>query len=248
MLQAVAAAFAIVRLLQSGLLRRFPFLCIYLAVIAVMSGVLSVVDEQSKLYFKTYMLAEPASCVAAALAVYEMFALIFRDYRGLRTAGRWTLYVALAASFGVFVFIARFAGGELPQGTVNSQILFYELILDRSVNFALTAIIVMLMWFLSRYPLNLERNTYVASGFFSAMFLSEAAVKLIDSVSPHLFARYADYPELGFAAVCFVGWGAMIRPANATVPARAHVNLPREAELLQQLTSLNDILSRSVRG
>jgi len=30
------------------------------------------------------------------------------------------------------------------------------------------------MLFLSRYPLHLDRNTYVASGFFSAMFLAMA--------------------------------------------------------------------------
>jgi hypothetical protein len=249
MLQAAAAAFAVVRLLQLHLGRRFPFLCSYLVVTALTSAFLSVVDEHSSQYFVTFMVYEPLAWLAEALAVFEMFALIFRDYPGLRTVGRWALYWALGASFGVSLFIARLVGRDLPQGgSLNSLWLSYDVAFDRSINFTLTVVIVILMWFLSRYPLHLDRNTYVASGFFSAMFLAQAAVKLIDSVSPQLFARYADYPEVGFAALCFVGWGAMIRPATAPVTVRTHVNEPRETELLQQLAYLNGILSRSVRG
>jgi hypothetical protein len=95
--------------------------------------------------------------------------------------------------------------------------------------------------------LHLDRNTYVASGFFSAMFLALGAVKLIDSISKDLYFVYADYAEVTFAAICFAGWGLMLRPAQKPAPARAAVNKPREAELLQQLESLNQILSRSSR-
>ena len=111
----------------------------------------------------------------------------------------------------------------------------------------LAVVILILMLFLSRYPLHLGRNTMVASGFFSAMFLAQAVVRLIDSVSPHLFAGYADYSEVGFTSLCFLGWGFMLQAADAPAPTRVPVNKPREAELLQQLESLNQILSRSAR-
>jgi hypothetical protein len=246
-LQAAAAAFAVVRLLQFHLARPFPFLCSYLIVTALFSGSFSVMDEHSRAYVLTFIVADPVILFAAALAVFEMFALIFRDYAGLRTAGKWALNVALAVSIAVSFFVALY----LPPrqgGTALSQWLVYEVVFDHFINFGLAVIVLILMWFLSRYPFDLDRNTYVASGFFSAMFLAQAADRLIDSISPHLFAHYADYPEVGFAAICFLIWGVMMRPASAPVRAAIRVNETREAVLLQQLASLNGILSRSVRG
>ena len=180
----------------------------------------------------------------AALSVREMFVLVFRDYPGLRTAGKWALYVAIAISVGAFLLVLRSPwDGE----SVNTRRLFYELVFDRSVHFSLAVIIVILLMFLSRYPLDLDRNTYVASGFFSAMFLAQSLVRLLDSLSPKLFAHYADYPEVAFTALCFLGWGVMLGSAKAPVSRRVPANKPREAELLHQLESLNSILSRSGR-
>lgn len=119
--------------------------------------------------------------------------------------------------------------------------------LDRSIHFSLAVIIVILMVFLSRYPLRLDRNTYVATGFFSAMFLAEAAVRLLDILTPHLFVHSVDRPEVGFVSLCFLGCGIALRPAEAPIMLRVPVNKPKETELLQQLESLNDILSGSVR-
>jgi len=147
------------------------------------------------------------------------------------------------------VFASVLLVGSPPAGaTPNSVRLFYEMFFDRSVELTLAVVIVMLMVVLSRYPLHLDRNTYIASSFFSAMFLAQAIVRLIDSLSPRQLARYADYPEVGFTALCFAGWGLMLRGANATVAARQPADERREAELLQQLESLNSILTRSVRG
>lgn len=247
-LQAAAAAFAVVRLLQFHLARRFPFLCSYLIVTAVSSGSLSVMDEHARAYVLTFIVADPIILFASAMAVLEMFALIFRDYAGLRTAGTWALNAALGLSIGVSLFIAIYVK-NLPQGgTTLARWVAYEVVFDRFINLGLAIVVVILMWVLSKYPLNLDRNTYVASGFFSAMFLAQAADRLIDTLSPHLFARYADYPEVGFAALCFIAWGAMMRPAETRVRPRIQVNEARDTALLQQLASLNGILSRSVRG
>jgi hypothetical protein len=243
-LEAAAAAFAAARLLHFGLWRRFPALICYLLIASLRATLLSLVTERSKTYLWVYLVASPVICCVAALAVREMFALVFRDYPGLRTAGRWALNVALAVSVLVSLLILR---APWPNESVNSRRLFYELVFERSITFSLATIIVILMIFLSRYPLRLDRNTYVASGFFSAMFLAQAIVRLIDSTSLRLLARYADYPEVGFTALCFLGCGLLLQAAGAERPVRVAINKPRETELLQQLESLNSILSRSVR-
>ena len=244
-LQAAAAAFAAARLLHFRLSSRYPVLFSYLIVSVVLSLVFSVLSIKSHAYYWAYIVAQPVSWCAAALAVREMFALIFRDYPGLQTVGRWALYGALTLSVAVSTVLA--GAFHASSGGPGSQGLVYALWLDRSIAVALTVTIGLLILFLSRYPLHLDRNTYVASGFFSAMFLATVAVKLLDSISTDLYVVYADYAEVAFATICFAGWGLMLRPAEQPVRARAAINKPEEAELLQQLESLNQILSRSVR-
>jgi hypothetical protein len=243
-LQAAAAAFAAARLLQFRLTSRFINLFGYLAVTTFFDLSLSLLARRSPAYFWTYVVAAPVTWVAASLAVYQMFSLIFRDFPGLRTAGRWALNGAIALAVIVSAMILRTPWSWLSFRTKG---LYYELVFDRSVHFALAAIIVVLMLFLSRYPLHLDRNTYVASGFFSVVFLAESVTRLIDTMSPSLYANSADNPEIIFVALAFAGWGIMMRSAEEPAPSRAPSNHVREAELLQQLDALNGILTRSVR-
>jgi hypothetical protein len=240
--QAAAAAFAAARLLHFRLRSRYPILFSYLIVSTIIYSLFSVLSVKSHAYYWTYIVSQPVSWCVAALAVREMFALIFRDYPGLQTAGRWSFYGALAVSVAVSIVLS---GTLHATSAPHSPQLVYMLQLDRSIGFTLAVTITILMLSLSRYPLHLDRNTYVASGFFSAIFLADGAVKLIDSISKDLYFRYADYAEVTFAAVCLASWGLMLRPAGRTAPARAVANKPREAELLQQLESLNKILTRS---
>ena len=242
--KAAAAAFAAVRLLQFRLARRFPFLFSYLAATCLYDPVLSVLAPKSKTYFWLFVISEPLLYCLAVLAVREMFSLIFRSYPGLRTAGSWALYAGLAVS--LLIFFAFFQPPWAHESQ-NTRLLFYELAFDRLIHFTLAVVILAQMYFLSHYPLQLDRNTRVASGFFSAMFLAQSVARLIDTLTPKLHFRAVDYSEVAFSAMCFVGWGVMLRADAAPVPRSDGPREPREAELLQQLESLNEMLSRSGR-
>ena len=242
--QAAAAAFAAARLLHFGLRRRFPLLLSWLLAFAVSSIFFSVISASSPVYYTAYMVWQPLSWLIEALAVREMFTLIFRDYPGLQTVGKWALYAALAFSGVASLAIFRLFP---PEGSNSSPKLWYELVTDRSVGVGLTLIIGVLMWFLSTYPLRLDRNTCVSSSFFSALFLAQGAIKLIDSISLHLSLIFADRLEVAFSAICFVAWGVMLRAGSAPPAKPQNPDKPREAELLQQLETLNEILGRSVR-
>jgi hypothetical protein len=242
--QAAAAAFAAARLLHFRLRRRFPLLFSYFLVVAFLNLVLSVLPDKSSAYFNVYFAATPLELCAAAMAVFEMCVLIFRDYPGLRTVGRWALQGALILCVFAAILIDR---APYPGESTRTRWLFNELKLDRSVHFGLAMAIIILLVFLSRYPLKLDRNTYVATGFFSAIFLAEAAVQLVDTLTPHLLARYADYSEVAYVTLCFLGCGVMLRTAEGLRPVRVPVNKSKETELLQQLESMNELLSRSIR-
>lgn len=242
-IEAAAAGLTIARLLHFRMWRKFPALISYLLVIAIRASLLSLFPDGSPAYLRIYLIGSTLVCGAAALAVYEMFRLVFLDYPGLRTAGRWSVYTALAIALTITSLFLRRPG----PGTPLSHLLFYELVFERSIMFGLALIVIILMIFLSRYPLHLGRNTYVASGFFSALLLAQALVRLVDTLSPLHYARFADYPEVAFTTLCLIGWGTMLRPAQTPEPHRPPADKRREAELLHQLESLNGILSRSPR-
>ena len=242
--QAAAAAFAAARLLHFHLRRRFPLLYSYLLVIAFLDILLSVLPHKSKAYFNVFLAGTPLSWCAAAMAVFEMFVLIFRDYPGLRTVGKWALHLALAISV-----VAALSTTQAPYAheSPRTRWLFNEMQLDRAIHFGLAVVIIVLMFFLSRYPLKLDRNTYVATGFFSAMFLAQGSVRLFDMLTPKLYLYAADNPEIVFVTLCFLGCGIMVHATTTTAPVPVPGNKRRETELLQQLESMNDMLSRSIR-
>jgi hypothetical protein len=242
--EAAAAAFAAARLLQYRVAGRFRFLCTYLIATSLSCAVLSVLARGSRTYFWIFIASESLLCFVAVLAVQEMFALLFRAYPGLRTLGGWALSAALFVSLLIFLIFFR---PPWEHESPNTRILFYELALDRLVHFALAVVIMMQMYFLSHYPLRLDRTTKVASAFFSAMFLAQSAARLLDTLTPKLFVNGVDYSEVVFSALCFIGWGLMLQPDSVPAPRPSATQKPREAELLQQLESLNDMLSRSGR-
>ena len=232
-MQAVAPAFAVVRLIRLGLRRQFPWLFAYLLFSAAYLALVALLFDHKAAYMVMYSIVQPLNVCVAALAVAEMIGLIFRDYPGLKTTVSVCASVVVAAMF------------PAPE-KYGSFFVYYELILERSAVFSLAAIIAVLMVFLSRYPLRLGRNTLVASWFFSALFLAQAAAKLIDSISPHLSSRSVDFTEVGFSSICYVGWGLLLRTADAPEPKRQPIDKLREARLLQQLELMNGVLSRTI--
>ena len=124
--------------------------------------------------------------------------------------------------------------------------LFYFEEAQRSIVFSLAVVIVAIVFVLSKYPLRLNRNTYVSCAFFSAMFLSQAGDLFFDALTRNLYNRYADWTADFIIAFCLVAWAALLRPQTAPV-ARVAFADPQEDRLLQQLDALNQLMSRAAR-
>ncbi len=108
-------------------------------------------------------------------------------------------------------------------------------------------VIATILFFLSKYPLHLGRNTYVSSAFFSVLFLSDAARLLIDSLAPSLYVHSVDRTEGVIISLCLAGWVALLQPETARSLVPAGVPSLHEGQLLQQLDSLNQLMSRAAR-
>jgi len=198
--QATAAAVAAARLLRLGLARRQRALFTFLLSNALSLFVLSSLPTNSALYFWVYIACNFLNPLIAVYVVREMFGLTFDAYPGIRSAGRWTTYGLIGIAFAASVVVSVMSWGGGRHGGSN---LFYVEIVDRSVVMTLAVVILGILLFLSRYPLHLHRNTHVSTGFFSAVFLSEAAAMLIDNLSPRLYSYPTDLAQIAFGAVCF---------------------------------------------
>ena len=244
LLQAAAASVTAGRLFSLGLAKRQSALFVYLVEIAVVAFALGNLPAASAAYFWLYIAYVAVNWVVSIYVVREMFALALDGYPGIRTAGRWSMYGATAISVTASLAITTMFWNGGAHGRSN---LFYVQVVNRSVVFTLAVIVAAILVFLARYPLNLHRNTYVSTSFFSAVFLSEAAVMLVDSLNQHLYSAQVDRMQTIFVAACFIGWAVMLRPQTVMAPARVRVENAAEKELLQQLESFNSLLARAGR-
>src|SRR5690242_17154002 len=241
--EAAAATVAAARLSFLGLSKRQSALLVYLVEMAVASFALGSLPPASSGYFWLYIAYVAVNWVVSIYVVREMFALALDRYPGIRTAGRWTMYAATGISVAASLVIT----GIFWNGPHGGSHLFYVQIVNRSVVFSLAVIVVAILIFLARYPMHLHRNTYVSTSFFSAVFLSEAAVMLVDNLSPHLYSAQADRVQIAFVAACFTGWAVMLRPHTSAAPAPVKVENSAEKQLLEQLESFNSLLARAGR-
>jgi len=244
--QAVAATAAVTRLIYLNLAKRFPALLAYLVFEAVMNLGYGLLNPVSVQYFWSYVVLEPLECVFGIIAVRELFTLTFDEYPGIRTVGRWVMYAGVALALSISLLLTGFFWSGAARGRAHSD-LFYLEVSKRSIVFTLALVIVAILLFLSKYPLHLSKNTLVSSAFFGALFLSETFRLLVDSLAPKLHIHYVDWSEAFFISVCLVGWAAMLRPEPQRVPAQIRYSRPQEDQLLQQLKSLNQLMTRAAR-
>lgn len=243
-LQSVAACSAAGRLIYLGLGRQFPALFSYAVYIAVLTFAYGVMDRHSKLYFWTYVLIGPLENIFSFLVVRELVALIFKNYPGIRTVGRWAMYAAIALATGTSLALTGFFWHSGPHrvrwGIYNLEVS------QRSIVFTLAFVILAILFALSKYPLHLGANTYVSTICFSALFLSETVRLLLDSLAPHFYNHLVDGVEAVFTAGCFASLALLLQPKSAPV-ARVAFATPNEEHLLHQLDSLNQLMSRAAK-
>jgi hypothetical protein len=244
--QTMAASAAAFRLMRLNLGRQFPALLSYLLFLAGINLALGLMDDGSIVYFWTYLLIQPLKCILSVVAVRELFALTFQRYPGIRSMSQWVIFGVVGLSLAVSTAVTGVFWNGAATGRAHSHLFYFE-VLVRTVVFSLAAAIIGNLLFLSKYPLHLSKNTLVSSAFFSAMFISQACGLLLDSLTPQLYNRYLDTLGEVFVIACLAGWAAMLKPEAAAAPPQIRFSSPQEDYLLQQLDSLNQLMTRSVR-
>jgi hypothetical protein len=242
-----ATAILSVRLWSSGLYRRYRIFFCYLIFSTLNQGVLGAIDQRSNAYEYIWVWTEPFVWLLSILVVLEIYALVLQDYRGLSTAGRWSLIAAVAIAL-LCSAISMMAPSQL---TTQGHLMRTYYVTERAVNFSLAVFLLSILWLLLQYPITLSRNIIIHSLVFSVYFLSNTVLYLLLSVR---FFGKASLSVVSYAsdAVTLAAVGAWLMLLSPVGEMRKQSLRPqwmpgREEVLVNQLNQLNAALLRAAR-
>jgi len=240
------AGLTALKLFRSGLYRRYRFFFVYLVSLVPYGICVLALDVKSGLYQKFWTVTAPLFWFLYLLVVFELCGLILEKHKGLYTLGRWAMYLglAVAVTLSVLSLLPRITPA-MPQ---RSRIMGYILATERGVDFSLGIFILLILFFLTRYPVPLTRNVVVHSVVFSLFFLSNTLGLLLRSVFGLHVSPEINLFLMGISSACVVAWLVLLNAKGEKVQVTTRqFGRGDEARILLQLDSLNDTLLRASR-
>jgi heme exporter protein D len=231
-------------LYRTGLFRRYPIFFAFF-IFRILNSIWPMfLETSSDLYQKVWVLSTPIALGFYVLMVVELYKLVLEKYKGLYTLGRWAMYVSLAVS--VTISVISLLPRIHPSAAQRSRIMSYVLATERGIDTALAIFIVLILCFLSLFPVKLSRNVRVHALVFSIFFLSNTFVLLMRSLFGKHLADEVNTVLLGVTAASVVAWLTLLRAAGEdTQRAPAQYGQDEESRLLMHLDSLNAALLRA---
>jgi hypothetical protein len=237
-----------IKLTYNGLYGRYRALFAYLIFRFFYTGALlfAFQSTQSTSYLWFFILTEPAIWIFYVLIVIELYSLVLEKHRGLYTLGRWVLYGGLSLSLLIsgLSLLPELSGGT----SQRSPVISYYVAIERGVDFSLLIFLLLILLWLTRYPVPLSRNVLVHSVAYTFLFLSNTAGLLVRVIFGFTLAVPLNTLFLGIGAVCILIWLIFLTPRGEEV----RVNLPsfgpeHEKRVLSQLEALNKTLLKVSR-
>jgi hypothetical protein len=247
----LGSALTVLKLLRSGLFRRYRIFFAYFVfrvpymiaglVITNMKGLQGGDGLRSDLYFYLFYYSEPLLLLAYILVVMELYRLVLERYKGLYTLGRWAMYgaVLVSGSISILTLLPKIAAST-PE---PSKRIYYEMGAERGIDLALVIFILLIVWFLSKYPVPLSRNVVTHTVIYSVFFLTNAMVILCRTLFGFHITITFNLITAAISAACSVAWWLMLSGKGEEVrPQGPQIRPDNEERILQQLDLLNATL------
>jgi len=235
----------VLRMLSLGLYRVYPLFFSFLCLMAVPESSSLFFGAGSKQFFYTYVYVEPLLNLFYILVVWELFSVIFRNYAGLRSLSRWMMGIAAAiAPIGFFLTI--FAPGAHAFKGYSLRLIKFE----RGLALGLVIFIIILLFFISRYPIKLPRNNIVHCMLYSIWFSGVAALLVLASFVPKGYPHAINASLVLLGLFCYLGWAFLLSKTGEYQETRVRQNISpeREKALIGELNAMNDVLLRAARS
>lgn len=243
----IGAGLAAGRLLANGLYKRYRSLFGFL-ILRLIYGCIPLIftDTASKTFEHVYICAQPLIWMSYVLMVRELYTLTLASHKGLRSLGRWAMYVAVAVS--VTVSLLSILKKITPRTPQLSKYLGYVFAVDRGVNFALVLFILLILFFLSRYPVPLSRNVVRHSSFLFIYFLTNGAAILLRTIYGRPVSAQMSLMISVVGTLVVFAWLFFITPEGEKTRKVMAIGAEHEEHILRQLDALNATLLKISRN
>ena len=246
-LSALGCALTVVRLCASGLSTRYRIFTLYFVFTAMDQVWPTFFLPNSVAYFYLWIVTEPVSRVFCVFGVLELYRLMLERYRGLYSLGRWVMYGAslISVAVSILMLLPRIT----PAMAQKSVYLGYAYAFNRGVDFSLTIFILLILVFISQYPVSLSRNMVVHASLYSIYFLSSGTYSLVRRAIGGGSANVLNLVFSGIVAACTLAWFVLLTPKGEEAKAaRIHFSPDYEARVLGKLEALNQIMLKSAKS
>jgi hypothetical protein len=236
---------AVIRLIQLRLARSYPLFLLFLCIPIPINLAACVFGSSSKMFYQAFLVLEPIRNISYILVAWELFSSVFRNYAGLRSLSRWVMGIAAAiAPLGlILTFLAP--GSKVFKRNVLAIVRF-----ERGVTFGLVIFIVILLYFISKYPIKLPRNIVVLCMLYSIWFLADSTVLVGSSYVPAGYVDFVNYGLAVFEFGSYLGWAILLSKAGEYQETRVRQSISpeRERSLIGELETMNQLLLRAGRS
>jgi len=231
----------VLKLYRTGLFRRYPVFFAYF-IFRIPNSIWPIIlPRESDNYFYLWVLTDPIGLGFYIFMVVELYKSVFERYRGLYSLGRWVMYASVAIS--VTISALSLLPAIRPQAIQGSKIMSYVLATERGVDTALAIFIILMLCFLSFFPLRLGRNVRVHALVFSVFFLSNNFVLVMRSNFGMKFEDWVNTSLLCVVAASIIVWLTMLRSTGEdSRQAPVALGPEYESRLLAHLDSINNAL------
>jgi hypothetical protein len=243
-LQAISllgAALLAVKLYTSGLWRSYPVFFWYFVFRVPNTVWPFLIKNPSHTYEDVWILTEPISWVFHVLIVVELCRLVLNQHRGIYSLLRWAMYgsVALSVAISLLSLLPKIK----PRMSLNTRLVGFWFATQRGIDFALAVLIILMLLFLGRYPVRLNRNILVHATLYTIFFFGGALTMFLHTLLGSTATARTNMVLEFISAACVFAWVILLGPKGEEVKASFPVLNPRHEEhALRQLEDLNATL------
>ena len=240
----VGSILMVFKLYRTGLYRQNPFFFAFF-IFRILNSVWQLLLPTSSIaYFYFWLATGPIVLFFYVLMVVELYKSVLERYRGLYSLGRWVMYasVAIAVTISALSLLPTIK----PEAPEVSKAVMYVVATERGVDTALAVFIILILCFLSFFPLRLARNVRVHALVFSIFFLSNTFVLVMRTNFGLKFSDWVSTALMCVTAASVIAWLTLLRtPGEDSRQAPAALGPEYESRLLAHLDSLNNALLKS---
>lgn len=236
------------KFLVSGLARIYKAFFVFLSFQIVRVLVARLVTGKRDYYY-FYVTTEAVTLFLYVWMIFELYSLIFEEFKGIQSLSKWILLGSFAAATLLSILSLIPDLQAKAKAVRGITALDYLLISERGVVSALVLLILLMSVFLSWYPITLKRNLVIHTIVFSIYFVTKASIHLYHNLSGKNVDQQLNMGVSLVAILCLACWTFGLRGVGevSQVKVGQRWDSDEEERLIGQLRGINAALARSAR-